>query len=112
MIEADYFAAATDHIRMKVTALRARLAALLKFHSVYQATFLGPDGKPHPAAQEVLADLAAFCRADASTFDDDPRRHALLEGRREVWLRIARGLRLDKEAVARLNQQLKESEDE
>ena len=36
----------------------------------------------------VGADLRRFCRADASTFHPDPRAHAVLEGRREVWLRI------------------------
>lgn len=37
----------------------------------------------------VLEDLARFCRAERSAYDPDPRTHALLEGRREVWLRIA-----------------------
>jgi len=36
----------------------------------------------------VLHDLATFCRATESTFREDPRAHALLEGRREVYLRI------------------------
>lgn len=36
----------------------------------------------------LMADLATFCRAEASTFDLDPRVHALREGRREVYLRI------------------------
>ncbi len=43
---------------------------------------------------EVLIDLAEFCRANESTFDADPRTHALLEGRREVWLRIQQVLHL------------------
>lgn len=38
--------------------------------------------------REVLADLALFCRADKSCWHPDPRIHAVLEGRREVWLRI------------------------
>ena len=41
-----------------------------------------------PAAKMVLEDLAVFCRANASCYHDDPRLHAALEGRREVWLRI------------------------
>lgn len=41
-----------------------------------------------PAGKVVLQDLARFCRASRSTFDADPRVHALLEGRRECWLRI------------------------
>ena len=40
-------------------------------------------------AQAVLEDLAKFCRAHETTFHADPRAHALAEGRREVFLRIA-----------------------
>lgn len=36
----------------------------------------------------VEFDLRRFCRADVSSFNPDSRAHALLEGRREVWLRI------------------------
>jgi hypothetical protein len=39
----------------------------------------------HVLARE---DLARFCRANETCFDADPRIHALLEGRREVYLRI------------------------
>lgn len=39
-------------------------------------------------AQEVLKDLKKFCHADQSSFHPDPRMHAVIEGRREVWLRI------------------------
>lgn len=45
-------------------------------------------------AQAVLKDLAKFCRATESTFHPDPRVHAMLEGRREVLLRIENHLRL------------------
>lgn len=38
----------------------------------------------------ALADLARFCRATQPCWHPDPRQHALLEGRREVWLRIQR----------------------
>jgi len=40
----------------------------------------------------LLKDLAEFCRANSSTFHEDPRIHAMLEGRREVWLRIQKYL--------------------
>ena len=56
----------------------------------YQLTF----DKSQPATQEVLADLAKFCRANEPCFDADPRIHALLEGRREVWCRITQHLHL------------------
>lgn len=54
----------------------------------YQLTF------GTPAGNEVLIDLARFCRANESTFHEDPRLHAVLEGRREVWLRISNHLNL------------------
>lgn len=47
-----------------------------------------------PFGAEVLADLAKFCRAQESTFHPDARVHAVAEGRREVWLRIAQHLNL------------------
>lgn len=43
----------------------------------------------------VMADLAKFCRANESTFHADPRLHAALEGRREVFLRIEHHLKLN-----------------
>lgn len=47
----------------------------------------------------VLADLAKFCRANETTFHPDPRLHAALEGRREVFLRIANHLNLTTEQL-------------
>lgn len=55
-----------------------------------------------PAGQQVLADLAPFCRAAQSCFDADPRIHAVLEGRREVWLRIQNFMRLTDEEILQL----------
>ena len=54
----------------------------------YRATFKGP------LAEEVLQDLAKFCRANRTTFHEDARLHAVAEGRREVWLRIQNHLQL------------------
>lgn len=42
----------------------------------------------------VLRDLAKFCHANESAFHTDPRVHAVIEGRREVWLRIQKYLKL------------------
>jgi hypothetical protein len=61
----------------------------------YQSTFAGPGG------DAVLADLARFCRADQTTFDTDPRVAALLEGRREVWLRITKHMNLSPDELVR-----------
>lgn len=47
--------------------------------------------------KDVLKDLARFCRAHETAFSPDPRIHAVLEGRREVWLRIEKHLKLDSE---------------
>jgi hypothetical protein len=67
-----------------VTELLQKLRQLLmRRRHQYQLTFRSPPG------QEVLRDLAIFCRAGKSTFHEDPRLHALAEGRREVWLRIS-----------------------
>ncbi len=61
----------------------------------YLTTFNGP------VADRVLADLAEFCRARETTFHTDARLHAVLEGRREVWLRINKYLNLtDREIQA------------
>lgn len=58
--------------------------------------------KNDQAAQAVLADLAQFCRASASTFAATEREHCLREGRREVWLRIQKYLNLSDEEIQRL----------
>lgn len=48
-------------------------------------------------AKRVLSDLARFCRANDTTFNPDPRVHAVLEGRREVWLRIQQHMKMSPE---------------
>lgn len=52
-----------------------------------------------PAVDAVLKDLDKFCRASESCFHADPRLHAVLEGRREVWLRIQDYLKLSPEQL-------------
>lgn len=64
--------------------------------TAYVRTFTNPMG------EEVLRDLAKFCRAHESTFHADARAHAVAEGRREVWLRIQRHLRLTDEELWQL----------
>lgn len=61
---------------------RETLEFLKQRRAAYQQVF------GTPAGQMVLEDLAVFCRAGSSCFHADPRIHAALEGRREVWLRI------------------------
>lgn len=70
--------------------LRPRRAA-------YAKTFNNPEGR------KVLADLKRFCRASVPTADvNNIHTTYLLEGRREVWLRIASMLQLTDEEVVQL----------
>lgn len=61
----------------------------------YRKTFSGIYG------ERVLDDLAGFCRADTSTFHTDPRIEGVLQGRREVWLRISKHLNLTPDELQR-----------
>lgn len=81
-----------------MTSLRERAGRLFDFlkkrRLAYQLTF-----RDNYAAQEVLIDLAKFCRANESTFHEDPRISAVLQGRHEVWLRITNHLHLTSEQL-------------
>lgn len=70
----------------KWVATRDRLARRKR---AYQLAF------QNPVQNAVLIDLAKFCRANETTFHADPRIHAALEGRREVFLRILQHINLD-----------------
>lgn len=63
----------------------------------YKNTFNSPEGR------KVLADLRRFCRASMPTADvNNVHATFLLEGRREVWLRIMSHLQLTDEDVFNL----------
>lgn len=64
----------------------------------YALTF----NKESVPVQAVLADLMKFCRANETTFHPDPRIHAVLEGRREVFLRIINHLNLSAEDLLKI----------
>ena len=65
--------------------------------SAYKKTFDNPEGR------KVLADLRRFCRATQPTADvNNVNTTFLLEGRREVWCRIAAHLQLTDEDVYNL----------
>lgn len=70
--------------------------ALQSRRQAFVSVFDGPNGKT------VLRDLAKFCRASESTFHPDARISAVLEGRREVWLRIQEYLQLTDEELYEL----------
>lgn len=50
----------------------------------------------------MMEDLAWFCRADRTCFDLDARKHAMAEGRRQVYLRIQEHLTLTPEQLVQL----------
>lgn len=83
---------------MDLEAIReaaGRTLDFLRFRKrAYQFTF-----NDSQSSQLVLQDLAKFCRANETTFHADPRLHAVLEGRREVWLRITQHLHLTSEQL-------------
>ena len=57
----------------------------------------------NPAGEQVLADLRRFCRATLPTADvNNPNVTYMLEGRREVFLRIASHLQLTEDDVFNL----------
>jgi hypothetical protein len=82
-----------DELSPKQLFLKTRAQA-------YREVFLG-HGR---ATDMVLADLAKFCRANTSTFHPDVRAAAALDGRREVFLRIAHHLNLTDEHLWALYQ--------
>lgn len=63
----------------------------------YQAVFA-----PGVMADIVLADLAAFCRANESTFHPTDAVAHRLDGRREVWLRLQHHLKLSSDDLMRI----------
>lgn len=50
-------------------------------------------------ASDVLADLAKFCRGNQTTYHSDQRMNDVLQGRREVFLRICEHLDLDERTL-------------
>ncbi|MBK7366137.1 MAG: hypothetical protein IPI97_14565 [Nitrosomonas sp.] len=77
--------------------IKARLKDfLITRQQAYQQTFNGV------FAEKVLADLAKFCKANDTAFHPDARVHAVLEGRREVWLRLQKQLNLTQDQLLKL----------
>lgn len=81
----------TALLKSAISFLRVRKRA-------YQLTFGGGI-----ASQSVLLDLQTFCRANETcVIPGDRDRTLILEGRREVWLRIQQHLNLTGEQLALL----------
>lgn len=80
-------------------AVRATLAFLDQRKRAYSLTFQ----KNQPANVECLMDLARFCRANETcAIPGDRDKTLILEGRREVWLRIQQHLHLSPEQLMQL----------
>lgn len=58
-----------------------------------------------PVGAIVLADLAEFCRAHKTTFHQNSRISDVLEGRREVWLRIQDHLKMSPDELYKVLEQ-------
>lgn len=76
--------------------MRTVLSFLQQRKRAYQQTFGSPVGK------EVLVDLSKFCRANETCFHSNHDIAMMLEGRREVWLRIQNHLGLPAEQLVEL----------
>lgn len=85
---------------------KKRNLPIIRRRAAYRALFArDANGELSPQARRVLADLRKFCRADAPTFTrGEPDTSALLEGRREVWNRIATAIFMTDEEFARLTE--------
>lgn len=79
--------------RTRAELFEAMKGFLFNRQKAYQEVFKADS----ELAKIVLKDLSKFCRGDESTFHQDARAHAVLEGRREVWLRIRKHLDLPSE---------------
>lgn len=74
-------------------SFRRALDVISERQKAYQIAFLGK------GVASMVEDLRKFCRADETCFHPDPRVHAVLEGRREVWIRIQEHLTVDPTAL-------------
>jgi hypothetical protein len=75
-----------------------RVKATLSFLTVRKQNYQRAFGNPW--GEQVLIDLATFCRANETcVIPGDHDRTLLLEGRREVWLRIAQHMNLSPEQL-------------
>ena len=77
----------------------AELDFLTERKRAYQLSFTSPAG------QSVIKDLVRYCAVKATTFSSAASNHErmiLLEGRRQVYLRILQHLELDVEQLYKL----------
>jgi hypothetical protein len=81
------------HIRQRDEAIERAQQYLRDRRDAYRRYFSGTGG---PGDRRlVMEDLRRFCRGGETAWDEDPRRHALLTGRQEVYQRIIDHLELE-----------------
>lgn len=82
-----------------MTTFEKALAFITGRSTAYRLAF----NDEQPADRKVQEDLARFCRANETcVVPGDPVATAILEGRREVWLRIQQHKNLTPEQLFRL----------
>lgn len=87
---------------MEKTIANARRLFAMRLSRHYKRALLPEGTIAARDAAIVLADLRDYCRATTSTFDPDAMISARLQGRRDVWLRIAGMINLDEAQVHQL----------
>jgi hypothetical protein len=86
-----------------VEKLKEARDAVLRYLGIRQTAYKLLFNKNSPVAQEVLADLATYCRAyETCVIPGDRDKTLVLEGRREVFLRITQHLGLTVEDLYHL----------
>jgi len=69
-------------------AFERRVRTAKEFVGALQRAYLNLFKGQGEMSKAVMDDLKVFCRADTTTFHTDPRKHLVLTGRHEVYLRI------------------------
>lgn len=98
--------------------MRELAARLFQRRKAYRATFMDGEGKLTWCGEQVLMDLAKFCRFNSSTAmispvgkTVDPVAMGIAEGRREVFLRIIGAMHMDQRKLIAMTMETGERDD-
>jgi hypothetical protein len=83
--------------------VRRLIERMVGDHRLAQRVFLGPDGKPTPAAAEWLRRLARDNHVESSTWAGDRDAMLINEGKRKLAMKILASVNLDTERLASLS---------